>query len=94
MEALPPEDCAKDIKDLDLRLDTLPVQRSLGKYWCIESDTRGFRIELKEKPLSRRGILSTVSLVYDPLEIVSRHPCRRTDSTGPLPVETLPRFKR
>ena len=71
LEALPPEDRAKDLKDLDLRHDSMPVQRSLGTYWCIESDTLGFRIELKDKPLTRRGILSTLSSVYDPLGVVS-----------------------
>ena len=69
--ALPKDDRAKDLKDLDLRHDALPIQRSLGTYWCIESDTLGFHIELKDKPLSRRGILSTISSVYDPLGIVS-----------------------
>ena len=71
LEAMPAEDRSKDLKDLDLRHDVLPVQRSLGTYWCIETDTIGFRIELKDKPLTRRGILSTVSSVYDPLGIVA-----------------------
>ena len=71
LEALPKDDSARDLKDLDLRHNALPVQRSLGTYWCIESDTLGFRIELKDKPLSRRGILSTISSVYDHLGIVS-----------------------
>ncbi|KAK3735268.1 hypothetical protein QZH41_001047 [Actinostola sp. cb2023] len=71
LEALPAEDRAKDLKDLDLRHDPMPIQRSLGTYWCIESDTFGFRIELTAKPMTRRGILSTISSVYDPLGAVS-----------------------
>ena len=71
LEALPKDDHARDLKDLDLRHDALPVQRSLGTYWCIESDTLGFRLELKDKPLSLRGIFSTINSVYDPLGIVS-----------------------
>ena len=71
LEVLPVNDRAKDLKDLDLRHDILPVPRSLGTFWCIESDTLGFRIELKDKPTTRRGILSTISSVYDPLGIVS-----------------------
>ena len=39
LEAVAAEDRAKEIKDLDLRHDILPIQRSLGTYWCIESDT-------------------------------------------------------
>ena len=70
LEAMPAEDRSKDFKDLDLRHDVLTVQRSLGTYWCIETDTIGFRTELKDKPVARRGILSTVSSVYDPLGIV------------------------
>ena len=86
-------------------LDTLPIQRSLSTYWCIESDTLGFRIELKEKPLSLRGIPSTVNLVYDPLGIVSPvtlvgkqilQDLRRVkvDWDDPVPEETLPRWER
>lgn len=51
--------------------DTLPIERTLGVEWCIESDTFQFRIKLKDKPLTRRGILSTVSSIYDPLGLVS-----------------------
>ena len=35
--------------------------------WCIESDSFKFRINVKEKPVTRRGILSTVCSIYDPL---------------------------
>lgn len=44
LEALPVEDRPKDLKNLDLRHNVLPVLRSLGTYWCIESDTIGFCI--------------------------------------------------
>ena len=50
LEALPKNDRAKDLKDLDLHHEALPIQQSLGTFWCIE-DTLGFRIELKDKPL-------------------------------------------
>ena len=62
-----PEDRAKGVKDLDLHSDILPIERALGVQWCVESDTFQFRIVLQDKPLTRRGILSTVSSVYDPL---------------------------
>ncbi|XP_032232082.2 uncharacterized protein LOC116614782 isoform X1 [Nematostella vectensis] len=105
LEALHPEDRAKDLKDLDLNHDSLPVQRSLGTYWCIESDTLGFRIELRDKPLTRRGILSTVSSVYDPLGAVSpviltgkqilQELCStHTDWDEPLPEDIRPRWEK
>ena len=62
-----PEDRAKELKDLDLNSDALPMERALGVHWCVETDTFQFRITLQDKPLTRRGILSTVSSVYDPL---------------------------
>ena len=37
----------------------------------IETDTLQFRIELKQKPFSRRGILSIVSSIYDPSGLVA-----------------------
>ena len=52
---------------LDLNYDDLPIERALGVQWCVESDTFGFRIFVKDKPLTRRGILSSVSSIYDPL---------------------------
>ena len=64
---IPPEDQAKNIQNLDLTFEDLPIERALGISWCIESDTFQFRINLQDKPLTRRGILSTVSSIYDPL---------------------------
>ena len=39
--------------------------------WAIESDTFGFRIVLTDQPLTRSGILSTISSVCDPLGIAA-----------------------
>ncbi|KAK0156616.1 hypothetical protein N1851_000047 [Merluccius polli] len=56
MEAFPSEDHANDLKDLDLGSDVLPTQRSLAK---------------EEKPFTRRGVLSTVNSIYDPLGFIA-----------------------
>ena len=62
---------AHDLRTLDLSCHFLPVERALGVQWAIESDTLGLRIILKDKPLTRRGILSTICSVYDPLGIAA-----------------------
>ena len=67
LEHIPSEDRAKGLKDIDLLHDSLPVERALGIQWCVESDTFQFRLVLRDRPLTRRGILSTINSVYDPL---------------------------
>lgn len=67
IESIPVEDRAKGIKELNLEKDELPMERALGVSWCIESDAFKFQIVMQDRPLTRRGILSTVSSVYDPL---------------------------
>ncbi|XP_078364059.1 uncharacterized protein LOC144648341 [Oculina patagonica] len=71
IQCIPVEDRAEDIKKLDLDQDILPIERALGIQWCIENDSFNFRITLKDKPCTRRGILSTVSSIFDPLGSVA-----------------------
>jgi len=70
MDAIPEEERAKEAKDLDF---DLPTNRTLGVSWDAEMDQFVFLIDLKEKPATRRGILSVVSSIYDPLGLVA--PC-------------------
>ena len=69
--AIPQKDRASTLKNLDLHNDRLPTERALGVYWCVESDTFQLRITLHDTPLTRRGILSTISSIYDPLGFVA-----------------------
>lgn len=71
MDVIPLELRAKDMKNLDLDHDVLPVERVLGVQWCIQSDIFKFKITVQERPPTRRGILSIVSSIYDPLGILS-----------------------
>lgn len=71
MSAFASDDLAKDLKDLDIGNDQLPVQRSLGLNWDLMSDTFTFRVTAAEKPYTRRGILSVVNSLYDPLGLVA-----------------------
>lgn len=67
MNSIPVSERAKEVKTLDLDRDTLPIERALGVQWCVESDFFNFKLELNKQLLTRRGILSMVSSVYDPL---------------------------
>ena len=65
------EDRASDLKEVDIVTEKLPIERALGIHWCIESDTFQFRIVMKDHPLTRRGILSCVCSMYDPLGFIA-----------------------
>ena len=54
------------VKDKDLGCK-LPDEQALGIFWNVEADTLGFKIAIKNKPLTRREMLSTLSSIYDPL---------------------------
>ncbi|XP_041427144.1 uncharacterized protein LOC121396364 [Xenopus laevis] len=71
MEAFSNQDHASDLKDLDLDTDSLPLQRSLGLLWNFKADTFTFQINKEEKPFTRRGVLSTINSLYDPLGFVT-----------------------
>ena len=43
-ESIPKELRAKDVKDLDLPSDILPIERALGVMWCIQNNTIGFKV--------------------------------------------------
>ena len=56
------------LKDKDLGCK-LPDEQALGILWNIEADTLEIKIAIKEKPLTRRGMLSTLTSIYDPLRL-------------------------
>ena len=64
-------DKADGVKELDLDLNSLPLERALGVQWCIESDCFQFNIVLQDKPCTTRGILSTISSIFDPLGFIA-----------------------
>ncbi|KAK0143550.1 hypothetical protein N1851_018290 [Merluccius polli] len=67
LASIPDEYKAKQLKELDLDREKLPLERALGVQWNIEKDTFIFRVTRQDRPLTCRGILSFVSSIYDPL---------------------------
>ena len=47
------------------------MKKALGVFWRVETYTPGFQVTCLEKAASRRGVLSVVSSVYDPLGMVA-----------------------
>lgn len=71
LETVDETERAKEVNNIDLEKDSLPTERALGMLWCADSDKFKYKIEMKEKPLTRRGILSTVSSIYDPMGLAA-----------------------
>lgn len=71
MKAVPVKSRAKEVKELDTDSRDLPNERALGVYWHVSSDKLGFKINQQKHSSTRRGILSVVSSVFDPLGFVS-----------------------
>lgn len=64
--AIPEQDRAKEVRTLDLD-EELPMERALGVQWDVEADRFTFSIAPKSHQTTRRGILSIVCSIYDPL---------------------------
>lgn len=65
LNSISEEDKAQGFQNLDLDEHSLPTQRALGIQWCAESDQFKFKVNLKDRPHTRRGLLSVVSCIFD-----------------------------
>ena len=71
LASIPVENRAHEIKEFDLDKERLQLERALGLQWFVHTDEFKFRITPQEQPQTRRGILSVVSSLYDPLGFLS-----------------------
>ena len=100
MNSFPTVDLAKELQNLYLDKDIAPVQRSLGIKWDMKSDTFTFGVCREKRPDTRRGILSTVNSLYDPIGFIAPVTIQgklflrdllstTTDCDMPLPEESV-----
>ena len=71
LATIPEEDRRQGVKNQDLITDSLLKERALGIQCNLEHDYFGFCVHLKGTPATIRGMLSTVSSIYDPLGFVA-----------------------
>ena len=57
--------------ELNLVLDEVSVKRTLGVRWFVESDELGFETKKLHRPETKRGLLSTMCSLYDPLSFAA-----------------------
>lgn len=71
LDSLPKDDCAETVRNQDLKLGEQQIERALGVKWCVTSNHFQFQVVVNERPLSRKGVLSTIASIYDPLGFVA-----------------------
>ena len=69
LSTIPEKERSKSLKCLDIHQS--PSQRALGVPWVVQEDSFIFNVSLPDKPLTRRGILSALNSLFDPLGLVS-----------------------
>ncbi|XP_071149457.1 uncharacterized protein [Mytilus edulis] len=71
LEAHQSDDLATNLKDLDLGSASILLQMNLGLSWDTELDESTLRVSSDNKPFPRRGFLSTVNSLYDPISLAT-----------------------
>ena len=69
--SIPEEHRKAGMKNEDL-LGNVPQQQALGVLWKTAEDLLGFEVSINGRPITRRGILSILSSVYDPVGFLLR----------------------
>ena len=70
LEGIPHDLRAQTICNFDTKTDVLPNTRTLGQSWSPENDMFNYTVHLEDRPSTRRGILSTISSLFDHLGLV------------------------
>lgn len=71
LQTIPDEDLGSSVKDASLVRKLDLTDRALGVSWNLSNDVFRFVLGKKDKPATRRGILSTISSIYDPLGLIA-----------------------
>lgn len=71
MAQFPAEDLAKGIEIFNLNNEDLPLHHSLGLEWELATDTFTSQASQDDRPFTKRGLLSVMKSLFDPLGFIS-----------------------
>ena len=71
LKTIPNDKMSKNLKGCNDLDKNLPDEKTLGLTWNPNSDELCFDVKINNQSLTKRGILSTIFSIYDPLFIVS-----------------------
>ena len=105
LNEIPSVDKVEFMRLIDLTGNDEILTRTLGVAWHVGQDLLRVRVKLKQKSLTRRGLLSALASIYDPIGIVApvvvlakilfQSECKRgTGWDDPLSEETVTKWNR
>lgn len=105
LQSIPATELATDIKAKSLTFNDGALERALGIHWNVDNDCFTFKVTPKNQPATRRGVLSSVASVYDPLGFIApyllngkrvlQEMCHEgTKWDEPIPENLKPRWER
>ena len=68
-KSIPDKERRKNVTDEELTFRKFLEDKALGVKWNIGTDTLQFQTKMAENPSTRRGSLSMLSSIYDPLDL-------------------------
>ena len=71
LKEFPLEELGKNLKGIDFKDGPLPIEKALGVTWDPETDRMRFQVSSEDTPTTRRGVLSVLSSLWDPLGMVA-----------------------
>ena len=101
---------SNDYSDSIVCIDPNPVPKTLGVVWDTVTDEVSVRMNIPDRPFTRRGVLATVNTVFDPLglacpvvlggrqfqrQLLTAHPVKQSsDWDEPLSVQFAEEWHR
>ena len=71
LESFDKSELHDSLTNIDISKDTLPVHSCLGLEWDLNTDCFILQCSIPETPFSRRGLLSILNSIYDPIGFLS-----------------------
>ena len=72
LQSIPESDRRDGLKNMFINSGSdFQTEKALGINWDIENGKLGFKVNLGDKPYTRRGMLSMISKIYHPFGLAS-----------------------
>lgn len=71
MKHFPHQNLSKEIQNQNFTDEYLPFHQSLGLTWNLQTDSFMFDLPLETNPFTKRGILSLINSIFDPISFIA-----------------------